>query len=81
MIIKARNCLNQDGLMCLYYSSVYPYFTYCNYNLGSTYKSNLRRLIVLQNNVLRIILHVKPRNSTESFYKELNIIEFENINE
>ena len=41
MIIKARNYLNRDGLMCLYYSFVYPYFTYCNHIWGFTYKSNL----------------------------------------
>ena len=80
MIIKARNYLNRDGLMCLYYSFVYPYFTYCNHIWGSTYKSNLRRLIVLQNKVLRIILHAKPRKSAEPFYKELNIMKFKNIN-
>ena len=80
MIIKARNYLNRDGLMCLYYSFVYPYFTYCNHIWGSIYKSNLRRLIVLQNKVLRIILHAEPRNSAEPFYTELNIMKFENIN-
>ena len=47
MIIKARNYWSRDGLMCLYYSFVYPYFTYCNHIWGSTYKNNLRRLIVL----------------------------------
>ena len=31
VIIKARNYLNRDGLMCLYYSFVYPYFAYCNH--------------------------------------------------
>ena len=80
MIIKARNYLNRDGLMCLYYSFVYPYFTYSNHIWDSTYKSNLRRLIILRNKVLRIILHAKPRNSAEPFYKELNIMKFENIN-
>ena len=76
MVIKARNYLKRDGLMCLYFSFVYPYFTYCNHIWGSTYKSNL----VLQNKVLRIILHAKPRNSAEPFDKELNIMKFENIN-
>ena len=80
MIIKARNYLNRDGLRCLYYSLVYPYFTYCNHIWGSTYKSNLRKLVVLQNKVLRIILHVKPRSSAEPLYKELDIMRFENIN-
>ena len=29
---------------------------------------------------MRIILHAKPRNSAEPFYKELNIMKFQNIN-
>ena len=80
MIIKARNYLNRNGLMCLYYSFVWPYFIYCNHIWGSTYTSILRRLIVLQNKVLRIILHVEPRNNAKPFYKELNIMKFVNIN-
>ena len=35
---------------------------------------------VLQNKVLRVILHVKPRSSAEPLYKELDIMKFENIN-
>ena len=73
MIIKARNYLYRDGLRCLYYSFVYPYFTYCNHICGSTHKSNIRKLVVLQDKVLRIILHVKPRSSAEPLYQELDI--------
>ena len=62
-IIKASNFLNKNGLMALYYSFVYPYLIYCNHIWGSTYKTNLRRLVILQNKVVRIISHVKPRNS------------------
>ena len=80
MIINARNYSNRDGLRCLYYSFVYPYFTYCNHIWGCTYKSNLRELVVLQNKVLHIILHVKSRSSAEPLYKELDIMKFENIN-
>ena len=30
VIIKARNYLNKDTLLSLYYSFIYPYVTYCN---------------------------------------------------
>ena len=59
MIIKAGNYLNKNGLMALYYSFVYPYLMYCNHIWGSTYKTNLRRLVILQNKVVRLISHVK----------------------
>ena len=42
MIIKARNYLNKDGLVNLYYSFIYPYLTYCNHIWSSTYKTNLK---------------------------------------
>ena len=43
-------------------------------------KINLRKLVVLQNKVLCIILHVKPLSSAEPLYQELDIMKFENIN-
>ena len=31
MIVKAKNYLNQDGLLALYHAFIYPYFTYRNH--------------------------------------------------
>ena len=40
----------------LYYSLIiYPYFYYCNIVWASTYKTNLRRLVILQKRIIRII--------------------------
>ena len=80
MIIKARHYLNKDGLLALYYSFVYPYLMHCNHIWGSTYKTNLKRLAILQNKALRIISYMKPRSSAEPLYKELNVMKFDNIN-
>ena len=63
MIIKARDYLNKDSLLALYNAFIYPYITYCNHIWGATYKSNLTRLVTLQNKIVRIICHVKPRES------------------
>ena len=38
MIIKARQYLNKQGLLSIYYSFIYPFLTYCNHIWGSTYK-------------------------------------------
>ena len=59
MIIKARNYLNQDALLALYHAFIYPYFTYCNHVWGATYESDLQRLVILQNRIVRIISRVK----------------------
>ena len=81
MIIKARNYLNKDGLVNLYYSFIYPYLTYCKHIWGSTYKTNLQKLVILQNKVVRIISHVKSRISAEPLYDQLRIMQFFYINQ
>ena len=51
----------------LYCSLIYPYFYYCNIVWASTYKTNLRRLVILQKRWIRIInkshfnAHTDPR--------------------
>ena len=80
MLIKARNYLNQTGLLSLYYSFTYPYLTYCNQIWGSAYKTNLRRLSILQNKAVRIIYHVKPRESADPLHTRLGIMKFTDIN-
>ena len=39
----------------LYYPLIYPYFYYCKIVWASTYKTNLRRLVILQKRIIRII--------------------------
>ena len=39
MIIKARNYLNKQGLLTLYYSFVYPHLTYCYHIWGKYIKA------------------------------------------
>ena len=81
ILIKARNYLNKDGLIALYNSFVFPYFTYCNHICGSTYKSNLSKLCVLPNKIVRIISHAKPRQSAQPLYHHLGIMPLLHINE
>ena len=80
MIIQAREYLNKQGLLSLYYSFIYPYLTYCCHILGSTYKSRPRRLIILQNKAVKIIAHARLRASCDPIYKKLNTMKLENIN-
>ena len=80
MIIKARQYLNKQGLISLYYSFIYPYLTYCNHIWGSTYKTSLKRLTTLQNKAVRIIAHARWRASCDPIYKHLNIMKLAHIN-
>ena len=47
--------LPKSSLRMLYYSLIYPYFYFCNTIWASTSKTNLRRLVILQKRIIRII--------------------------
>ena len=66
--------------MSLYYSFIYPYLTYCNHIWGATYKTRLKRLVMLQNKAVRILSHAGNRTSSDPLYKKLDIMKVENIN-
>ena len=80
MIIKARNYLNRKGLLTSYYTFVYPYLTYCNPIWGNIYQSDLKRVCVLQNKIVRIIAGVKPRESAGPLYDSLGIMKLTDLN-
>ena len=50
------------------YSLIYPYFYYCNIVWASTYKTNLRRLVLLQ-----------KRIETPSLQTSIGILKFNDI--
>ena len=55
LLCKSRFYISKFSLRTLYYSLVYPYLYYCTIAWGSTYPSNLNRLVLLQKRVIRII--------------------------
>ena len=80
MMIKAKQYLQKEALLTLYYSFIYPYFTYCNHIWGATYVSNLSKLIRLQNANIRIMCNVKKLGSVALVYRELGIFKLTDIN-
>ena len=62
----------------LYYSLIYPYFYYRNIVWASTYKTNLRRLVILQKRIIRINKsHFNAH--TDPIFKDLGILKFNDI--
>ena len=80
MILKARKWLNQDALVTLYYSFIFPYFVYCNHVWGSAYESSLEKLHRLQKKIVRIICRKGPRYHTDPLFKQLGLIQFYDMN-
>ena len=67
MILKAIKFLNKFGLMSLYYSFNHLYLAYCNHIWGATYKTRLKRLVILQNKAIRVLAHSENRASSDPF--------------
>ena len=55
------------------------YLYYYNIVWGSTYKTNLRRLVILQKRVVRIISKSTFDAPSDPIFKELHILKFDNI--
>jgi hypothetical protein len=67
----------------LYYSIIHPYFSYCNMIWASNYPARLKRLIVLQNRALRIIVnqarHSSTYLSTDLAFQDTHILKLEQL--
>ena len=66
-------------MQLLYYSLVYPYLQYCVTEWGSTYPSNIKRIILLQKRVVRCINKDAYDAHTDPIFKELRILKFNDI--
>ena len=70
-------------LKSLYYSFVYPYFSYCNLIWGGAAKTHLESLVLLQKKCIRIISKAGYLESTVPLFSEqkiLNVGQIYNLN-
>ena len=79
IISRCSFCLPKSSLRMLYCSLIYPYFYYCNIVWASTYKTNLRRLVILQKCIIRIINKSHFSAHTDPIFKDLGILKFNDI--
>ena len=79
IIYKSSFCLIRCALRTLYFALVYPYFNYFITICGSTYPSNLNRLILLHKKVIRILCNVTFDAHTSPLFKSSNLLKFNYI--
>ena len=80
IISRCSFFLPKSSLRMLYYSLIYPYFCYCSVVWASTYKINLRRLVILQKRIIRIIYNKSHFNAhTDPIFKDLGTLKFNDI--
>ena len=80
IIVKARKLLPLNTLKTLYYSFIYPYFTYCNHVWGSACDTHLKPLVKLQKRCVRIITKSKYKAPTDPLFVKLGLLKFHGIN-
>ena len=79
VISKSKFYVSQTSLFKLYHSLVYPYLYYGNIIWGSTYKTNLNRLKILQKRIVRIITKSSYDAHTAPLFHNYHLLNLDNI--
>ena len=74
ILCKGRKIFKRSTLLTLYYSFIYPYFTYCLEVWGSASNCYLWSVVKLQKRAIRIISSANYRSPTEPLFKSLNVL-------
>ena len=80
IIYRSRFCLLTNTKLMLYYALIYPYLTYCNIVLASTYSSNLTRLLLMQKCTVWAITNACHCAYTKQLFLQLNVLDIYQIN-
>ena len=77
---QSKRILEQNAVIPLYCSCVYPYLTYCNHVWGFTHQTNHKQLFILQTNTLQIKCGKRKTDSMENIFSDLKVLKFIDIN-
>ena len=80
IIFRCRYYLSTKTKLSLYYSLVYPYLTYCNIVWSSNYKTNRKRIYLLQKRVVRALTNSDFHAHTAPLFTQLKILNIYKIN-
>ena len=79
IIKKAKQVLNKDCLLSLYYAFIYPYLLYCVIIWGACNQTTLDPIIRIQKRALKCMSNVPKDTPSLSLFKEWDILQFEQI--
>ena len=80
MLFRSRFYLSSKTKLTLYYSLIYPFFTYCNFAWSSKYITNLNRIYCLQKWAVRAITNSDYRAHSAPLFFKLKILDIYQIN-
>ena len=76
---KARKFVNKATLLTLYYTFMFPYFSYCVEVWGGTSECYISILFKLQKKAIRMITFSRYNAHTSSLFKELMVLPLQSI--
>ena len=79
ILYRCYKLIDENALKTLYYSLFLSYLTYCCEVWGTTYKSNLKCLCILQKKAIRIICKVEKFTGTAPLFSRLGLLKLEDI--
>ena len=79
ILYKCKRYFNQETLLMLYNSFIYPYLNYCVTVWGNTFESYLLPLIKLQKRAVRIISGAKRCAPSDPIFKKFRILKLDQI--
>ena len=79
ILYRCNILLNENALKTLYCSMFLSYLTYCCEVWGTTYKTNLKCLELLQKKAVRIICKAGKTASTTPLFLKLNLLKLDDI--
>jgi hypothetical protein len=78
-INSSKRYLTSKHLLMLYNSIVYPYLSYGILLWGSTFKSYLNKINVMQKKAIRCIAHAPYNSHTDAIFNRYNVLKFSDI--
>ena len=79
ILYKLKEYLPLQSMISLYYSLIYPYFSYGVLVWGGTFESHLNRIVILQKRALRIMNNTEYRSHTNELFYENKILKIRDI--
>ena len=79
MISKLKQVIPVSALRTLYYSMIYPHLLYGIVIWGSTFKTYLGKLSVLQNKALRITAGSNWLDNATQYFAKLNVLKLDDL--
>ena len=79
ILYLVRSSLDQQSLLLMYYTLIYPRLTYCLAVWGGASSTALNRLVIAQKRVVRNLAGLRRRDHTHDTFKTLKILKFRDI--